>query len=89
MTRTYPVTDDDTTPTPDGRARPPARAGSGHQPSEPSALTLGLTALILSALSAGFALAVNIVHYRSWPNVGAADFAAFQSASLLAKSSLP
>jgi len=81
MTRTYPATDDDTTPTPDGRAGPQARAGSGHQPSGLSALALGLTALTLSALAAGFALAVNIVHYRSWPNVSTADFGAFQSAS--------
>lgn len=46
-----------------------------------SNVPLAMTALVLAALSAGFAAAINVVHYRSWPNVGQVDFAAFQSSS--------
>lgn len=46
-----------------------------------SNVPLAMTALALGALSAGFAAAINVVHYRSWPNVGQVDFAAFQHSS--------
>lgn len=60
-------------------ATPLRRSPQDRAPAD--ALALVTTALVLSALAAGFAVAVNVVHYRTWPHVGADDFAAFQSSS--------
>src|SRR5215207_5330708 len=46
-------------------------------------LRLALLALLFSALAAGFALCMNVVHYRTWPLVPPAAFPRFQDASAL------
>ena len=46
-------------------------------------LRLALLALLFAALAAGFALCMNVVHYRTWPFVPPAAFPRFQDASAL------
>lgn len=61
---------------PAGAAPPPDRDGG-------DATALAVTTLALSGLAAGFALCMNVVHYRTWPEISTADFAAYQEASAL------
>jgi len=42
---------------------------------------LAVAALLVAGLAAGFALCMNVVHYRTWGAVPAAGFAAFQRVS--------
>jgi hypothetical protein len=46
-------------------------------------LGLGVLAMLLSCLAAGFALCMNIVHYRTWYFVPPAAFPRFQDASAI------
>jgi hypothetical protein len=82
-----------THPTPGRRRRRPSRPDewafadgiANGAPSESAgAFDLASTSLALGAMSAGFAFCMNVVHYRTWSNVGASDFAAYQDASALA-----